>query len=86
MEVRPRATVDGNSPVERSRKAERINMSVKHRFGTDYDVDSVMVGNRGHEKAGQAGVMNGRSQISMSETGKKSTAGERTPFGGSVGQ
>jgi hypothetical protein len=81
-----RPTVDGNSPVERSRKATRINMSTKHRFGTEYGIDSVMLGTRGKESHGQHGTMNGRSQLAPAESPKKSTAGERTPFGGSVGQ
>jgi hypothetical protein len=70
----PHGTVDGNSPVERSKKAVRLDMSVKHRFGTDYDIDSVMCGKRGDERHGQTGTMNGRMQVSMSETGKKNTA------------
>jgi hypothetical protein len=85
MEVRPRATVDGNSPVERSRKAERINMSVKHRFGTDYELAAVMLGYRGSESRGQAGTMNGRSQLAPTESPKKAPE-HRTPFGGAVGQ
>ena len=86
LNVRPTPTVGSNSPVERSRKAARINMSPKHRFGTDYGIDSVMLGMRGKESYGQHGTMNGRSQLAPAESPKKSTAGERTPFGGSVGQ
>ena len=78
-------TVEGNSPVERSKKAERLNMSPKHRFGTDYELAAVMLGYRGSESRGQAGTMNGRSQLAPTERPKKAPE-HRTPFGGAVGQ
>lgn len=84
LNVRPTPTVGSNSPVERSRKAERINMSTRHRFGTDYPIESVMSGNRGHEMRGQTREINGRSQLAPAETPKKSHAFENTPMHGAV--
>lgn len=73
----PHGTVDGNSPVARSRKAEKLDMSPAHRFSTVYDLAAVMNGFRGDPDAAreQHGVMNGRSQVSPSETAKKGTFG-----------
>lgn len=67
----PGGSVDGNSPVRRSKKATRLNMSTSHRFGTDYTVDSVMNGFRGDAERNYAKPTNGREQISASETMKK---------------
>ena len=87
MEIpRPTPTVGTNSPVERSRKAERLNMSTRHRFGTGYGIDSVMLGQRGHEERGQTREINGRSQLAPAESARKSRAGENTPWHGSLGR
>jgi hypothetical protein len=72
----PAGTIE-DSPYQRSKKAERLDMSTKHRFGTVYETSAVMCGMRGDKDAAreQHGVLNGREQISMSETAKKGTFG-----------
>ena len=40
----------------------------------------------GHEQAGQTRYMNGRSQLAPTEAGRKSRAGENTPWHGSLGR
>jgi|SRR5579859_3069284 len=80
---RPRATVDGNSPTARSRKAERIDMSV-NRFKTDYGIEAVMMGSRGHEKSEQHGDLQGRTKpVAVESQGPR--ASNNTPAHGAVG-
>jgi hypothetical protein len=83
LTVRPRATVDGNSPTVVSRKAERIKIGGHIKY--DYPDDAVTLGMRGTEKAGQARYLRGHSYLSPQETPKKGKLGN-TPLGASVGQ
>ena len=64
-----------DAPYARSKKAKVLDMSPEHRFGTTYNLDAVMIGFRGNEKYGQRGTLNGRDQISASETAKKGRFG-----------
>jgi len=67
-EVRPLATVDGNSPTAQSKKAKRIKIGghIEHPYGTD----SVMAGTRGDEKSEQHGDLQGRDYVAV-ESDKK---------------
>jgi hypothetical protein len=70
----PGGTVE-SSPIARSKKAKTLDMSTKHRFGTSYTLTSVMNGWRGDKSENHSLSMNGREQISMSETAKKGKFG-----------
>ena len=75
--VRPAATVDGNAPVQRSKKARMLNMSTSHRFDTGYALSAVMNGSRGDKQDKNHAIpLNGRSQVSMSESAKHGKFGD----------
>lgn len=74
--VRPAATVDGNTSITPSKKATKLNMSISHRFGTEYSISAVMNGFRGDKDASRElhGDLNSRD-YTPSETPKKGTFG-----------
>lgn len=69
-------TVDGNAPTLRNRKAKVLNMSVAHRFHSDYPVTAVIASFRGSkEDANHAFPLNG-SASHISESAKHGKFGD----------
>lgn len=86
LKVRPAATDEYNSPQLRSKKAKTLNMSVGHRFDTDYALSAVMLSWRGdaedrHEQHGEIVQQN----FNKPETVKKSSYGPTPQKSGAVG-
>lgn len=73
----PGGTVDGNASYQRSRKARTLNMSVAHRFGTDYPVSSCVASFRGSKEdaKNRAFPLNGHNEP-LSESAKHGKFGD----------